>query len=195
MNERIDSLNTLLDEVEEDLPAVPKAALRLNRAVTERVIDGSGRFGTVLVETVEDLTEAASNTYKSIARNAPLDVDHLVDVANKYAPVDVDHLVDMATKFAEDTFGFASSSVKTVAGQFGVAIEKTEDVVAETNKTVAKTLTKTAKKVEASETKAEKVALNKMTKAELYEMAKDLDVEGRATMSKSELVKALSKKI
>lgn len=180
INERIDTLNARLDEVEKDLPAVPKAALRLNRAVTERVLDGSGRMGTVVIETFEDLSDAATKTYKSIAKNAQVDVDRYVDVA---------------TKFAEDTFEFASSGVKTVAGQFGIAFDKAEEAAVDANKTVAKTITKTAKKVEASETKAEKASLNKKTKAELYEMAKDLDVDGRATMSKDELVKALAKKI
>ncbi len=180
INERIESLNARLDEVEKDLPAVPKAALRLNRAVTERVIDGSGRMGTVVVEAFEDLTDAATKTYKSIAEKSP---------------VDFDHYVEMATKFAEDTAEFATSGVKTVAGQFGIAFDRAEDAAESANKAVAKNLTTAAKKVEASETKAEKASLSKMTKAELYEMAKDLDVEGRATMSKSELVKALAQKI
>ncbi len=179
INERIDTLNARLDEVEKDLPAVPKAALRLNRAVTERVFDGSGRVGSVVVETFEDLTEAANNTYKSITKNAQFDVDRFVDAA---------------TKLAEDTFEFATSSVKTVAGQFGVAVDKAEGAVVKTNTSVAKSVNKTARKVEASEIKAEKKALTKKTKAELYEMAKGLDVDGRATMSKGELVKALAAK-
>jgi cell division septum initiation protein DivIVA len=180
INERIDTLNARLDEVEKDLPAVPKAALRLNRAVTERVFDGTGRVGTVVVETLEDLTEAATSTYKSIAKNAG---------------VDVDRFVDAATKFAEDSYEFASSGFKTVAGQFGVAVDKAEEAAVKTNASVAKTVNKTAQRVEDSETKAEKKALVKKTKAELYEMAKDLDVDGRATMSKGELVNAIAKEI
>ena len=197
INERIDTLNARLDEVEKDLPAVPKAALRLNRAVTERVLDGSGRVGNVVIETAtelaENFSEVANKTYKSIVKTAPVDVENFVQNATKFAEDTFGPAFDKAEKFAGETVEYAATGVKQVAGQFGIEFDKVEAVAKETNTKVAKTVTKAAKKVEASETKAEKASLAKKTKAELYEMAKDLDVDGRATMSKGELVKAISK--
>lgn len=197
INERIDTFNARLDEVEKDLPAVPKAALRLNRAVTERVLDGSGRVGTVVIETAtelaENFSEVANKTYKSIVKTAPVDVENIVQNATKFAEDTFGPAFDKAEKFAGETVEYAATGVKQVAGQFGIEFDKVEAAAKETNAKVAKSVTKAAKKVEASETKAEKASLAKKTKAELYEMAKDLDVDGRATMSKGELVKAIAK--
>ena len=173
INERIDSINARLDEVEQGLPAVPKAALRLNRAVTERVLDGNRRTAGMVSEAFENVSDVATKTYKSFVASSP---------------VDIDGMVSTATKFAEDTVDFATTNFKQVAGSFGVAFDTAETEV-------AKKVTKAAKTVEASEVRAEKVDLNKKTKAELYEIAKDVDLDGRATMSKGELVKALAKKI
>ncbi len=197
INERIDTLNARLDEAEKDLPVVPKAALRLNRAMTERVIDGTGRVGTVVIETAfdfaENVSEAATKTYKSIVRVAPVDVENIVQNATKFAEDTFGPAFGKAEKFAGETVEYATTGVKQVAGQFGIEFDEIEAVAKKTNTKVAKTVTKAAKKVEASEAKAEKASLTKKTKAELYEMAKDLDVDGRATMTKSELVKAISK--
>lgn len=197
INERIDTLNARLDEVEKDLPAVPKAAFRLNRAMTERVLDGTGRVGTVVIETASDfaenVSEVATKTYKSIVKAAPVDVENIVQNATKFAEDTFGPAFDKAEKFAGETVEYATTGVKQVAGQFGIDFDEVEAVAKKTNTKVAKTVTKAAKKVEASEAKAEKASLVKKTKAELYEMAKDLDVDGRATMSKAQLVKAISK--
>jgi alanyl-tRNA synthetase len=195
INERRESLNARLDEVEKDLPAVPKAALRLNRAVSERVLDGSERMGAAATDTATDFAENVSDvynkTYKSIAKVSPIDMDHFVETATKI----LEDAYARAEKFAGETVDFATAGVKQVAEQLGFDIDQVETVAKDANAKVAKSVTGAAKKVEASEAKAEKANLSKKTKAELYEMAKDLDVDGRATMSKGELVKAIAKKI
>ena len=64
---------------------------------------------------------------------------------------------------------------------------KTEEVKAEKKETVKKETKTTAKK----ETKSEKVDLDKLTVAELKEMAKKKKVEGYTSMKKADLIKAL----
>lgn len=186
-----ETINERLDQVEHQLPAVPKAVLRFNRAATERVMGGTERAIDVVTETFGNVGEFATDNAR-----------HMVDTASRYsgefgdvAETRVKTLMTTAQKFAtdaqrlaEDSFDVASQGFKRVAGQFGLAIGEAEGKVVESVSTATK-------KVEASEARAERAHLTKMTKAELYEMAKDLDVDGRATMSKAELVKAISKKI
>lgn len=186
-----ETINERLDEVENQLPAVPKAVFRFNRAATERVVGGTERAIDVVTETFENMGEFASDNAR-----------HMVDTANKYtgefgdlAETRVKTLMTTAQKFAndaqrfaEDSFDVASEGFKRVAGQFGIALGEAEEKVVESVSTATR-------KVEVSEARAEKAHLAKMTKAELYEMAKDLDIDGRATMSKAELVKAIAKKV
>lgn len=183
-----ETINERLDQVEHQLPAVPKAVFRFNRAATERVVGGTERAIDVVTETFGNVGEFASDNAKNVVGTANKYSEEFGDVAEAR----VKTLVTTAQKFAtdaqrlaEESFDVASEGFKKVAGQFGI-------VLGEAETTVAEKVTTGARKVEASEAKAEKAHLAKMTKAELYEMAKDLDIEGRATMSKSELVKAIA---
>ena len=45
----------------------------------------------------------------------------------------------------------------------------------------------------AAEKSVERIALKSMTKAELYQMAQDIDIEGRADMTKAQLIVAINK--
>ncbi len=174
INESIEAINTRLDKVENELPAVPKAVLRLNRAAGERVWGSTERAATTFFDAFGNMTETATSSYKTF-----------VSTAQK-AGADFSPAIESAQKFAEDTMQFATKGVKQVAGQFGIAIDNAEEDVVETVKS-------TTAKVKASETRAAKSDLSSKTKAELYEMAKVVDLDGRATMSKGELVKALAK--
>ena len=174
INESIESINTRLDKFENDLPAVPKAVLRLNRAAGERVWGSTERAASNMVDAFGNVSESATKTYKTFVSTAQ-------KASSDFVPA-----FDTAQKFAEDTVAFATKGVKQVAGQFGIALDNAEEDVVETVKA-------TTAKVKSSETKAAKAGLSSKTKAELYEMAKDVDLDGRATMSKGELVKALAK--
>lgn len=104
-----------------------------------------------------------------------------------------------------DTVGrTVGRSARTVAGQFSSSAQRTVDEVSARSREVAgQGRAQTATSVTTARDEAEAVLgdasdavdprtpLRSLTKAELYEMAQEHDIEGRSSMSKSELVSAV----
>ncbi len=173
-----DSLTEPLDRLEASLPALPSKALSLGRATVRR----SNDVACTVVGHLTDSIATVTNVTSSAARTA----------------------TGQARSAADRTASTAATGARTVAGQARAAGSDAVETARSTGKAAAGQATAQARRVaETAEGEAEALLddaadaidpdtpLEDLTKEELYERAQDRDIEGRSTMSKSELVSAL----
>lgn len=190
-----------LDEVQSSLPAFPAAWLSLNRAVFERVASTANAVASRLGEDVGRLTGSANTALatatgqarsglervggsveraaKETAGQARSGVERIGETVGRTAKQTVgqarsgaDRVGDTVERTAKETAGQAGAQARTVAEE---AVDTATDLVEDAERTIHPT----------------KAELDSMTKAELYDRAQTLDIEGRSTMDKGELIDAI----
>ena len=160
-------MTSALDEIEERLPSLPASVLRLERSL-------------------------AGRTYDVVAA-AVGDVRSSVDTVSKRADHAARTLIGTARHSASTTFETARRGVKTTSGQVGAQAGA-----------VGSTLTSEITNIHDDAVDAVDSAVrtldpdhdattgyDRWTRADLYEKATELDIEGRSSMSKSELITAI----
>lgn len=167
ISERFDTLTDdiagRLDEAEQKLPTLPRKVIAYNRAISQRAIAQSRRNNEMVLDAVRPVLQVADTGVRTVVGTTRWAVGRTVDTATSGLRQTVGQ--------AKAQFGRTASTLSEEAT--GLVEEATDQVVAETKA-------------------AERRALMSMTKAELYEMAQDLDIEGRADMTKAELVSAIN---
>jgi hypothetical protein len=161
LQRRLDEVTERLDRLEEQLPAIPARALGLSRATAHRV--------------------------------------------NSTASAIVNDVGRQVGRFSST----AQSALSTTAGQTRSAVERTAETAqhtgAEASGQARAQARRTAKQAQRSSTAllddatravepaddGRAASLDDWSKAELYERAQELDLEGRSSMSKKQLVRAL----
>lgn len=151
-----------LDEVEDRLPLLPARWLHLNRVLSERTIAQVRRSNERVVDALAAVGRVADSGVRTV--------------------------IGTARAAAEGTMSSAATGFRQVTGQAKAQAERTgstlEDEVTD--------LTEDAiDRAEAGAERADRAYLRSLSKAELYDQAQDLDIDGRSTMSKGELVEAL----
>ncbi|MGI8936623.1 MAG: hypothetical protein ACR2JF_00145 [Iamia sp.] len=156
------SMNERLDQAEERLPTLPSKWLHLNRAVAERTVAQNRRNA----ERVQDAAQAIGRVASSGART----------------------VVGTARRAVEQTASVAATGFRQVTGQAKAQAERTATTATDE---VTDLTDEAIERVEATTERADRAHLESLTKAELYDQAQDLDIDGRAGMSKGQLVDAL----
>lgn len=170
------NIDAKLDELEKQLPALPAAALRLQRTVGSRSIEAVGNAVSMIASSACNATKAISRSTKTVTGTARW-------VAGRTA----------------DT---VTTGAKTVAGQARAQVEIASDAVATEARgltdaaagAVTQTMTTVADTIDAV---ADELSghpagpLATWSRDELYALAQERDLDGRSSMTKQQLVKAL----
>ncbi len=158
-------LTPALDRVEERLPIVPRQIFRLNRALAGRAFD--------LVEYVSKNTR---NSFCAVADRGRVGIATVRGQA--------DEARETTTESIRSTANVARTKARQVTGQATAQAKATTDLAADE---AASILDDVVNQVEGGPTGS----YSTWTKAELYERAQQLDIDGRSSMSKTQLISAL----
>ena len=160
-------ISTALDEVEERLPALPASVLRLERSLAGRTFDAVAAAGRNLrgaIGAVSSRTDRAARTVAGTARRAAADT------------------LDVARVGARTTTGQTRAQVRGVGGKVTEETGDLHDDVVDSVNAAIRTLDPDDDATTGYE---------RWTRDQLYEKAAELRIEGRARMTKAELVAAI----
>lgn len=161
ISRRFDEIADYLDRLEADLPAIPARALGLTRATVHRVND--------------------------VAIGVATDVARQVGLVTGTAETAVSTTVGQARSAVDRTTKMVKKTANETTGQARAQASRTVDAAAQATSALLDDATRA---VEPDGT-GRPASLDNWSKADLYERAQELDIEGRSSMSKRELVKAL----
>ncbi len=163
------TLNARLDQAEERLPTLPARWLHLNRVITERSLAQTRRNNELVVDAFQSVGRVASNGAATV--------------------------IGTARSAAEKTMSVASTGVRQVTGQAEAQAKRTASTIEDEATGLAdEAIERTDEAIERAEARAERADrahLRSLSKAELYDQAQDLDIDGRSAMSKRQLIDAL----
>lgn len=151
--------------------AVFDVSIDTSRAVAEAVTDGANRAWTTM-----------RDTGATVAGQARAAVDRTAGDATSSAK----QVAGQARAAAGRTAGGATSGAKQVAGQAKAQGRRGADQLGDIADNTARRATEAVDPSPSSGTPYEQ-----WTRADLYERAQELDVDGRSTMSKKQLIDAL----
>ncbi len=168
-------LNDRLDQLEESLPQPLDATLRLQRTIVGRAADAT-RSGTKAVagsaKVIADAQLTAAKTVVGTARHAASVASDAGRTVVGQTRAQLRSVADAAGSEGSDLAANAKNAANSARSRAGDVLEAVEvavdDDVALTNETYAD-----------------------LTKEELYRRAKSLDISGRSSMSKPELIAAI----
>jgi hypothetical protein len=158
---RIDELTRRLDRIEAALPRVPAKALGLGRATAHRVNATAADVASDVARQFGRLGSTADNALSTSVGQARSSVQRTSATARRTSK----EAVGQARAQGRRTGAAAEESATALLDDATRAIEPDGD--------------------------GRPAALDEWTKAELYERAQELDIDGRSTMSKRELVRAI----
>ena len=196
-----DSVTERLDALESTLPTIPSKALAATRASARRVnatIESAGCSIRTRVENVRNEADAATSTSAGQARAA---VDRSASTVaggvrrtTGQARAAAERVADTVARGVKETTGQARANIdrSTASAKRGVA-ETRGQAVAQSRRVANAAGDNVEGALDDAKVAADPDQLSKMTKAELYERAQDLDIEGRSAMTKAELIGAIQK--
>jgi ABC-type Fe3+-hydroxamate transport system substrate-binding protein len=167
LSERAAAINTeineRLEQIEQRVPVLPKKIVAFNRVAAERAFAQAKRNNDLVVDAFRPVVKVADTGVRTVVGT---------------------------TKWAvEQTAGTALTGARTVVGQARAQAKRTAATLKDQTTDLVDEATE---RVVAAERSVERTALKSMTKAELYQMAQDLDIEGRADMTKAQLIAAIN---
>lgn len=163
-----DGVDRMLATVERRLPALPAAGVKLQRSVNERVRSVMDQGADTMVDSLG-----------TVAGSTKTAADTVVGTVRWVTGRTVDTAVVGAKTAAGQAKAQAGSVVDTMTDEAQAVADEMVDLAEQTTEAVA----------DAAEAMAPDY--DEMTKAELYDLAQDRDLDGRSTMNKAQLVKAL----
>ena len=183
ISRRVDILTRRLDRLEANLPTSPSRAIGLTRATAHRVnttaTDVANDVGRQLGRFTSTAGTALSTTVGQ-ARSA------------------VDRTSSTAQRTGKDTIGQARSAVERTSSTAQRTSKETIGQARAQAKITGKAARRSTTALLDDATRAiepdgddKPAAIDDWTKAELYERAQELEIDGRSSMSKAELVRAL----
>lgn len=166
-SERADAINdgvsVRLDQFEQRMPELPKKVFAYNRIAAERAFAQVRRNNELVVDAFRPVVKAADTGVRTVVGT---------------------------TKWAvEQTTGSAVTGVRSIVGQTRAQIKRTATTM---NDQAVELVDEATDRAVAAEKSVERAALKSMTKAELYQMAQDIDIDGRADMTKAQLIAAIN---
>ncbi len=158
-----DDVGARLDDAEKSLPVLPRKWIAYNRAVANRTLAQTRRNNEMVLDAVRPVLKVADTGIRTV--------------------------VGTTRWAAERTVSTAVTSFRQTTGQAGAQIKRTATTVSDQ---ASELVDEATDRVVEAEKTAERRSLRAMTKSELYDMAQDLDIEGRADMNKAQLVTAIT---
>lgn len=194
-----DEFTVRLDDLEHSLPTIPAKALSVTRAGARRVNDVVAATYCRTASHVATVGESIGLAARTTSGQAEAQARRTADSVSTGAKTVAGQAEAQARRVGDSI----TTGAKTVAGQARAQSTRAADTVSNAAKTVAGQATDSARR--AAETARDEVEdgldearvalesdeLATLTKAELYERAQDLDIDGRSGMSKAELISAL----
>jgi len=167
LTERADAFNkqisVRLDEFEARIPELPKKVYAYNRAVARLAVAQAHRNNEMVIDAFRPVVRVADTGVRTVVGT---------------------------TRWAfEQTTDTAVTGVRSVVGQAKAQAQRTSSTL---RKQTTGLVDEATHRAAAAERQVERAVLTSMTKAELYQMAQDLDIEGRADMTKAQLVTAIN---
>jgi len=167
VSERTDALNGEITErfeqIEQRMPELPKKVVAYNRVVAERAFAQARRNNDLVVDAFRPVIKVADTGVRTVVGT---------------------------TKWAvEQTVSTAATGVRSVIGQTQAQAKRTATTL---NDQAVDLVDEATDRIVAAEKSVERVALKSMTKAELYQMAQDIDIDGRGDMTKAQLITAIN---
>jgi len=152
-----------LEKLEENMPELPKKIFAYNRVAAERMIAQTRRNNELVFDAFRPVVKMADTGVRTIAGT---------------------------TKWAvEQTTSTAVTGVRSIVGQTKAQVKRTATTL---NDQAVELVDEATDRVVEAEKSVERATLKSMTKAELYQVAQDIDIDGRADMNKAELIKAIN---
>ncbi len=161
ISRRLDELTRRLDQLEAELPPIPSKALGLTRATAHRV--------------------------NATASDVANDVGRQLGRLGSTAGTAFSTSVGQSRSAVERTSSTARRTSKEAIGQTRAQTKRTGRAA----QTSATALLDDASRAIEPDGDGRPASLDDWTKADLYERAQQLDIDGRSTMSKRELVQAI----
>jgi len=161
ISNRLDELTHRLDELEAQLPAIPARAIGLTRATAHRVNSTAADVANDVGRQLGRLTSTASTAFSTTVGQARSAVERTTTTARHTS----NETVGQARAQGKRTASAAQKSATALLDDATRAIEPDGD--------------------------GKPASLDDWSKTDLYERAQELDIEGRSSMSKRELVSAL----
>lgn len=176
-------LTDRLDQLETSLPSIPSKSLAFSRASARRVIDTTSDIACTVGRRVDSVWNTASTSAKTSAGQATSAANRTAKVARDTAR----QTAGQATSAVNRTAKVASSTARQTAGQVRAETAQTIDAATDATEQL---FDEGAQAVDPDRPNPG-VPYAQWTKAQLYDRAQDLDIEGRSAMTKKELVAAL----
>ena len=161
MTQRLEEFSRRLDRLEAELPTVPSKAIGLTRATAHRVNS-----------TASDVANDVGRQLGRLSSTAGTALSTTVGQARSA----VDRTSSMASRTSKETTGQARAQGKRTAR----AAERSTTALLDD-----------ATRALEPDGDDKPASLDDWTKADLYERAQEFDIDGRSSMSKRELVRAL----
>lgn len=167
LSERADSigddLTRRLEELEHRMPELPKKVVAYNRVAAGRAIAQARRNNELVVDAFRPVVKVADSGVRTVVGTTRWAVEQTADTA--------------------------ATGVRTVVGQAKAQAKRAASTL---NTQTVDLVEEATDRVAAAERSVERAALTSMTKAELYQMAQDIGIDGRADMTKAQLVAAIN---
>ena len=169
-----------LDEFQEQLPPLPAAVFGLQRAVTKRMCTLVSNAVSTIADSSSAVSRTTSRAFNTVSGTARWATGRTIDTATTAAKT--------VAGQAEAQARLAGDEVKEQAEELGESARR----VAEEARSRAVDLVEAFEQTVDGDTTPTGEAYEELTKAELYRRAKAADIDGRSTMTKDELIEALT---
>ncbi len=183
ISRRLDELTRRLDQLEAALPLLPSKAVGLSRATARRVNATAAGVANDVGRQLGRLGSTADDALSTSAGQARSAVERTSGTARRTSK----EAVGQARSAVQRTSGTARRTSKEAVGQARAQSGRTGQAAEQS----ATALLDDATRAMAPEGDGQPAALDDWTKAELYERAQELEIDGRSTMSKRELIRAI----
>ncbi len=183
ISRRLDELTRRLDQLEAQLPPIPARAVGLTRATAHRVNSTASDVANDVGRQLGRLTSTAGTALSTTVGQARSAVERTTSTAQRTSK----QTAGQARSAVERTTSTAKRTSKETVGQARAQGKLTGKAARRS----ATALLDDATRAVEPDGDGKPASLDDWTKADLYERAQELDIEGRSSMSKRELVRAL----
>jgi len=202
-----------LDRLERDLPALPASWLRLNRTVARAGVAQAEKLNDTFTTTMTNLVAAGRTSSNTVVGQARAASDQVISnvvtgvrqvvgqsqaQSRRFGDVAGTETSKLATQVRRQATDVASAVEDTATKNVKTAVRSAEKMADDVTATATTTTPKTTTpKRTTTKTTTPKTATSQgrgyasWTKSDLLDRAQELDIEGRTTMKKNELIKAL----
>lgn len=174
-----DAITVRLDDLEDTLPAIPSKALAATRASVRRVND-----------VIESVASSVQQRFGNVADDTATAVKTTTGQAKEASK--------RATESIKDGVAQTTGQARAATGQAATTVKSSVKQTTGQAKAQARKVTESVSHEVEGALDDVKVATDPdryadMSKADLYDRATELDIEGRSTMTKAELLGAIQK--